>query len=51
MMERRVSSAVERVLHDFPGINLVRAQQVARDREELRRRPRPFPHYAEKWFV
>lgn len=50
-MAPRIPHAVQRALDDFPGTTIVRAQQIARDREELRRRPRQYPAYAEKWFV
>ena len=49
MMAPRVPHSVRRVLADFPGITLVRAQQIARDRETLRRRRQPST--AIKWFV
>lgn len=35
---RRLPANVKAVLRDFPGISLVRAQQVARDRQTLLRR-------------
>lgn len=48
-MAPRISHSVQRALDDFPGTTIVRAQQIARDREILRRRPAP--SFAEKWFI
>lgn len=36
-MSGELPIAVRQVLEDFPGISLVRAHQVARDRERLQR--------------
>lgn len=48
LMERPLHPKVQRALDDFPGISLVRAHQIARDRDGLLRR-RAVPALTTKW--
>jgi len=48
-MQQTPSPKVQRVLADFPGISVVRAGQIARDRETLRRRG--IPELNSKWIA